>query len=101
MTLTVVDTIKILPWSDRIDKITELHWGYMHNGYSPETYLQKLTFSDHVFHDLMKYVSGRSYNIEYMTVEQYRSMFEDVNLGEVDLTSQTNFDGNVMYWAVN
>lgn len=92
-----VDTIKVLNWSDRVEKMHSVYYNQVHYSYNPEEIMTKTLWSDAGIAPLFKFVSGREYTVEYMDLDEYNSLFKDYGQGNIILSEQVKFDGNVMY----
>jgi len=92
-----VDTIKVLDWSERVDKMSIVYYDQMHYNYDPEVIMSKTLWSDAGIAPLFKFVSGRDYTIEYMDIDEYSVMFKNYGQGNIILSEQVKFEGNIMY----
>lgn len=92
-----VDTIKVLNWADRTNKMSIVYYDQMHYSYYPEVIMSKTLWSDAGIAPLFKFVSGKDYNVEYMDMDEYSSIFDDYGQGNIILSEQVKFDGNIMY----
>ena len=93
-----IKVIKYLKWHER-DKT----WSYsefLHHDYYDTNYNIKLVYDDWGIVPLIEFISGRKYDEEYMTQEEFNNIFNDVDWSYINLEKQIKFKDETLYWAV-
>lgn len=94
----VVEIVKYVEWEERIKT-----WDYrefMYLNYYDTNYNIKLVYDDWGIVSLLKFVSGRDYESDIMTLEEYNTYFGNYSWDYINLEQQIKFNDNIMYWAV-
>lgn len=93
-----IKIIKIQEWSKR-----EKTWDYrefMKHEYYDTNYNLKLFYDDWAVVPIIEFVSGRKYEMEYMTDNEYKEFFGGKSWGYINLELQVEFINDTAYLAI-
>lgn len=94
----IVEIIKYVEWEKR-----NKTWDYrdfMYLNYYDTNYNIKLVYDDWGIVSLLKFISGRQYESDLMTLDEYNTYFGSYSWNYINLEKQIKFNDNIMYWAV-